>query len=98
MKLLPRPTNFLWDKGNELKNESKHKVSKDECEEVFTDSKKKIARDIFHSSNEDRFIILGKTKRGRLLFVVFTMKDTYVRIISARDVNRKERPLYEKTT
>lgn len=47
---------------------------------------------------EERFILIGKTKKERVLFVVFTKRETRIRIISARDLNRKEGILYEKTT
>lgn len=88
---------FIWDKGNVDKNWIKHQVTNSECEEVFFDKKKVIFRDILHSRNEERrHKILGKTKRGRLLFVVFTIREDKIRVISARDINRKERRLYEK--
>lgn len=53
-----------------------------------------ISKDKFHSGKEERFIILGRTKEERLLFVVFTIRDKKVRIISTRDINRKEKQLY----
>jgi len=86
---------FTWDKGNIDKNWLKHKVKNSECEEVFFDENKIILKDVFHSEKEGRFIILGKTKKNRLLFVVFTKRSNKIRIISARDVNKKERRLYE---
>jgi len=52
--------------------------------------------DIFHSDKEERSIILGKTKLGRCLFLVFTTRGNKIRIISARDINQKERFLYEE--
>ena len=53
-------------------------------------------RDPLHSADEERFILLGKTKKGRLLFLVFTKRAKKLRIISARSVNKKEARLYEK--
>ncbi|GAB4218695.1 MAG: BrnT family toxin [Candidatus Microgenomates bacterium] len=88
---------FSWDKGNIDKNWTKHKVKNEEAEEIFFDNNKKILKDILHSNKEERFIILGKTKNNRLLFVVFTIRKNKIRIISARDVNKKEVKLYEKT-
>jgi len=53
-------------------------------------------KDKLHSKKEQRFIILGKTKNKRLLYTVFTIRNNEIRIISARDINKKERKLYEK--
>lgn len=87
---------FEWNKGNIGKN-NKHGVTDRECEESFFDKSKKIMSDTLHSEKEERFILLGKTREKRLLFIVFTILNTGVRIISARDINRKEVKLYEKT-
>ena len=88
---------FVWDKGNIGKNK-KHDVEDKEAEEVFFDEDKKIYKDILHSAQEERYILLGKTKKRRLLYTVFTIRDKKIRIISARDINKKEVILYEKTT
>jgi len=93
-----KPIEFVWDKGNKDKNWLKHKVTNEECEEVFFDEDKKISKDKLHSGKEERFILLGKTKRGRILYTVFTTRNKEIRIISARDINRKEKKLYEKIT
>jgi uncharacterized DUF497 family protein len=95
MVMLDNPNEFLWDKGNKGKNFIKHKVSDQECEESFFDQKKKIFKDVLHSHHEDRYILLGKTKEGRILFIVFMLRQERIRVISARDLNRKERHLYE---
>ncbi len=79
---------FDWDKGNIGKN-LRHKVKDQECEEVFFDKDKVVV--------EERFILLGKTKKNRLLYLVFTIRKKKIRIISARDINKKEVYLYEKT-
>ena len=90
---------FEWDKGNIGKNK-KHHVEDKEAEEAFLDERKKIFKDKLHSSGEERFRIriIGKTKKGRLLFVVFTIRKGKIRIISARNINKKEVYLYEETT
>ncbi len=62
---------------------------------VFYDDKKLILNDILHSGKEPRFILLGKTKANRLLFTIFTIRNNKIRIISSRDVNKKEKKLYE---
>ena len=96
MITIKEPHEFEWDKGNKDKNWLKHKVKNEECEEIFFDKKKKILKDVLHSGKEKRFIILGKTKKERLLFVVLTIRNKKVRVISARDVNKKEVILYEE--
>lgn len=92
------PVEFIWDKGNKDKNRIKHQIADRECEEIFFDENKKIYKDELHSAKEERFILLGKTKKDRLIYTVFTIRNKKIRIISARDINRKERKLYEKST
>ncbi len=88
---------FEWDKGNIEKNK-KHKVEDREAEEVFFDEGKVILKDKVHSGDEERFVILGLTKKKRLLYIAFTKRNKRIRIISARDINKKEKHLYEETT
>lgn len=91
------PIKFIWDKGNIDKSWIKHRVSSKECEEVFFDPDKQEYSDPHHSEKEIRKIIVGKTKRGRLLFIVYTINNNNIRIISARDLKkRREVGLYEK--
>ena len=80
------------------KADKKHNVENNEVEEPFFDRKRVIFKDILHSEKEDRFILIGKTKKKRLLYTVFTMRGKKVRIISSRDVNKKEVQMYEKRT
>ncbi len=91
------PIEFQWDSGNSHKNE-KHKVINTEIEEVFNDRDKVMSPDVKHSNSEQRYILLGKTKKNRLLYIVFTVRKGSVRVISARDINKKEASLYEKAT
>jgi uncharacterized DUF497 family protein len=84
---------FEWDKGNIAKNK-KHNVDDKEAEEVFLDKNKKTFKDHLHSYKEERFRIIGKTRRGRLLFVAFTKRGKKIRIISARNINKRELTLY----
>ena len=95
MKTIKELAEFEWDKGNIDKNK-KHGVEDKEAEEAFFDKHRFIFKDEVHSQNEERLRILGKTKRGRLLFVVFTKRGAKIRIISARDINKKEVYIYEK--
>ena len=96
MIVLRKLLHFQWDKGNKDKNYAKHTVNVEECEEIFFDDNKKILKDSLHSGREVRYIIIGMTKERRLLFIVFTIRGDKIRIISARDLNKKERQLYEK--
>ncbi len=89
---------FDWDKGNKNKNLKIHNVNDEECEEIFFDPRKKILKDILHSTNEGRYILIGKTKLKRLLFLVFTIRKNRIRVISARNLNKKEKHLYEQKT
>jgi len=98
MLTIREPIKFIWDKGNIDKNWLKHQVTNRECEEVFFDKNKKISKDVLHSNKEKRYILLGKTKKDRLLFIIFTIREKKIRIVSARDINKKEVRLYEKTT
>jgi len=93
MKVLRKVLGFEWDEGNKDKNLRKHEVTDEECEEIFFDAEKTLLKDVLHSKKEARYIVLGKTKKGRLLFVIFTIRKDKARIISARDLNKKERSL-----
>jgi len=97
MKILPKPIIFEWDEGNSWKP-IVHDVDVKEAEQAFFDTKKIIYRDIFHSKAENRYIVLGKSKKRRILYIAFTIRKGSIRIISARDINKKEVHLYEKTT
>lgn len=94
MRIIPEPYHFDWDEGNREKNRIKHKVTLEECEEAFYDPHKRIFST--PSENEERYLLLAKTSNERFLFVVFTLREQKIRVISARDLNRKERGLYEK--
>ena len=88
---------FDWDKGNRNKNFIKHQVTDEECEEVFFDPQKKSVNDELHSGQELRYLLIGRTKIGRVLFIVFTVREEKISIISDRDLNKRERRLYEET-
>ena len=89
-------TGFNWDNGNARKNE-KHGVSTAEAEQVFFNQPLLLLEDHAHSQSEPRFHALGTTDAGRTLHVTFTLRlsSTQIRIISARDMHRKERAIYE---
>ncbi len=88
---------FQWDKGNELKNWLKHGVTQAEAEEVFFNEPLLLFEDEEHSDHEDRVLAFGQTNGGRCLVVAFTIRKAFIRVISARNMNRKERGNYEKT-
>jgi len=96
MKILPEPLAFEWDEGNKEKNRIKHGVTIKEAEEVFKNKPLLVSEDRIHSLDEIRFQALGKTDDDRLLFLSFTIRENNVRIISVRDMSRKEQKIYEK--
>jgi uncharacterized protein len=93
---LAQCTGFQWDGGNADKNWALHQVSQSACEQVFFNRPVLVAPDVEHSEREARFAALGRTNAGRRLTIVFTVRGTLVRIISARDMSRRERRMYEQ--
>ena len=93
--LLQKCTGFEWDAHNAGKNWQKHRVTPSECEEFFFNRPLAVADDVRHSEKENRFYALGHTDVGRVLFVVFAVRRDKIRVISARDMNRKERKAYQ---
>ncbi len=97
---LDRIVGFQWDQGNARKSADKYAVSQSEAEEIFLNTPLLIVRDLGHSRSELRFYALGVTKAGRRLHVTLTLREenTLIRVISARDMSRKERSRYEQET
>jgi len=95
MDLLTEYIGFDWDEGNSGKNWSMHRVSDSESEEVFFNRPFVVRRDLEHSQGESRFYALGQTDRTRSLFVAFTVRGKLILVISARDMTRKERRIYQ---
>lgn len=91
-------TGFDWDAGNVRKND-KHGVSAGEAEQLFFNTPLLLLADAKHSQQEARHHALGRTDAGRLLHVTFTLRQagSLIRVISARDMHRKERAIYEQT-
>ena len=85
---------FLWDAGNNTKNWRTHQVTNEECEQVFFNQPLHIYYEQHHSLQEERYYVLGKTDTGRKLFLVFTPRDSLIRVISARDMTKAERRYY----
>ena len=93
-------TGFDWDAGNERKNVEAHQVSQTDAEELFYNQPLIVSADEGHSTQEPRWHALGVADSGRKLHVAFTLRhnNTKIRTISARDMSRKERKIYEKQT
>ncbi|MFA6047925.1 MAG: BrnT family toxin [Parcubacteria group bacterium] len=93
---LAQISGFDWDKGNLRKNKDKHDVDNFECEEVFFNKPLFFGLDKAHSLMEERRFVLGITDAGRKLSLTFTVRKSLIRIISARDMSKKEREKYER--
>lgn len=81
---------FDWDEGN-LEHIKRHNVDYKECEEISLNTPLRVNEDKAHSQTEERLQALGRTNEERLLFISFTIRKNKIRVISARDQNRKER-------
>ena len=92
---IPDVRQFEWDEGNSEKSWARHGVRSSECEELFGEQPLLLSDDLAHSGSEPRYLALGKTRAGRRLLVVFTVRSRRLRVISARDMSRKERNIYE---
>lgn len=91
---------FDWDEGNQRKSAAKHDVSQSEAEQIFFNEPLLVVPDPGHSASEPRFHALGRTEQGRSLHVTFTLRGggSLIRVISARDMSRKERAIYDPQT
>lgn len=87
---------FDWDEGNLYKNEKKHGIKWQIIEEIFFNEPLLILEDSKHSEKECRCFALGQTDDLQMLFVVFTIRENQIRVISARIMNKKERIRYGK--
>ena len=87
---------FQWDEGNIDKNLLKHQVQNWECEQIFFNEPLIILDDPKHSLSEKRWAAFGQTDAGQFLIIIFTKRGKLLRILSARDMNGKERTFYEK--
>jgi len=87
-------TGFDWDDGNALKVAARHDVQPGECEQAFFNEPFVASHDDMHSKSELRWQALGRTGGDRWLFLVFTFRGTLIRVLQARDMNRKERTRY----
>jgi len=95
LDILLKCTGFEWDEHNSNKIWIKHHVTSSECEQTFFNIPLIIFDDIDHSAIEKRYYALGRTDEIKYLFIAFTLRNQKIRVISARDMNRKERKEYE---
>jgi hypothetical protein len=93
--ILANCTGFEWDTHNSEKIRTRHNVTPGECEQIFFNIPVVAGDDEKHSENENCFYVLGQTDSGRFLFPVFTIREDKLRIISARDMKKKERRAYQ---
>ena len=95
---LNKVTGIDWDDGNSRKSAEKQDVSQAEAEQVFFNDPLLLLLDDKHSRKETRYHAYGKTNDGRKLHITFTLRggDTLIRVISARDMHRKERMIYDQ--
>ena len=94
-EIIKRCVGFQWDAGNSEKNWISHQVTKSECEQIFFNQPLIFGNDDKHSEIEQRYFSLGQTDDGRLLFIVSTIRENLIRVISARDMSKKEREVYK---
>ena len=87
---------FDWDEPNRDKNWTLHQVAWTETEEAFFNQPLLVYPDLEHSKVEERFYLLGRTGEDRRLQIVFTIRKNRIRVISARDMSKKERKLYDE--
>lgn len=94
MEEISRARGFEWDDANASKIWEKHAVSQAECEQIFFNEPLVVGEDVKHSDEEQRYYVLGTTDQGRGLFLVFTMREDRIRVITSRDMSRRERRTY----
>ena len=94
MRLIPNPLEFDWDEGNLNKNLKEHSVSIQEAEQTFF-NRSLLLSDILLFTSEKRYKALGRSNSDRKLLAIFTVRNKKVRVISVRDMSRKERNEYE---
>jgi uncharacterized protein len=92
---LAEPEGFQWDAANAGKIWRRHQVAPIECEEIFFNHPLVVGEDERPSGAETRLYALGQTDAARILFLVFTMRGRLIRVISARDMSRKERKVFQ---
>jgi hypothetical protein len=93
-ELVPGITGFNWDEGNSAKTWRRHGVTQAEADQVFLNRPRVVDDAPKHTAQEARQFVLGRTGQGRELAIVFTIRGSLLRVISARPMSRKERRVY----
>jgi len=91
------PLTFEWDEAKDQTNQKKHGISFDEAKTAFGDPRSLTIADEAHSAEEDRYLDIGMSSRGRLIVVCYTDRPPNIRIISCRKATKSERKTYEQT-
>ena len=89
-------TGFDWNEANVAKNWERHRVTPEEAEDVFFHDPFVLRSDLGHSKREKRYLVLGKTAQDRKLFIAFTIRGTLIRVISVRNMSRREVEEYQR--
>jgi uncharacterized DUF497 family protein len=95
-ELIARCSGFEWDEGNLPKIRERHHVIPNECQQVFLNRPLFGAPNEKHSGEEDRYYAFGQTDAGRFLTIIFAVRGDLIRVISTRDMNRRERRTWSK--
>ena len=87
---------FIWDERKNRQNQKKHGVSFEEAQSVFFDDKAQEFFDPDHSEDEERFLLVGRSYRLRVLLICHCYREAegVIRIIAARRATKKERAVY----
>ena len=87
---------FVWDRDKAAANIAKHGVDFEDALTAFNDPLSLTVLDPDHSQGEERFLLVGHSKAGRLLVIAHTVRDNEIRLINARAATRRERQKYEE--
>jgi uncharacterized protein len=90
------PLKFEWDERKAEFNATKHGITFEEASTVFADSLSLTIEDPLHSQDENRFVIIGRSEKQRIVVVVYTERGDSIRLISARQATARERNTYEE--
>jgi hypothetical protein len=85
-----------WDEGTQEKSWIKHHVVTSECEETFFNLPLLLETDPSHSQAGSCYFVLGQANSGLYLIIAFTLRSENIHVISARDMSKKERTIYEQ--
>ncbi len=84
---------FEWDENKNKSNQEKHGIDFNDAKKIFDDKNRKISPDLRKDYGEDRWVTIGKLV-NIIIVIVYTIRNTSYRIISARYAKKKERQIY----